>query len=206
MEVYDYILFIVLALSIIPKITGFLYIRIFERSIIKMEAAKLAEEHEMFIEKVADKLDRSTVGNRILEKEIEKEDINKRIGEIRKLMLQRMGDYCIDRTDELEHQNKEKMDKLKENNEEKKEEIISNEKEKEKEVITKITKEENKKEIKKEEIKQENNKNNNDKKEIIKEKDKKQEKNNIKNNEQSLIEKKKKNIKTEKKEEKKDLN
>ena len=29
-------------------------------------------------------------------------------------MLQRMGDYCIDRTDELEHQNKEKMDKLKE--------------------------------------------------------------------------------------------
>ena len=43
-----------------------------------------------------------------------KEVINKRIGEIRKLMLQRMGDYCIDRTDELEHQNKEKMDKLKE--------------------------------------------------------------------------------------------
>ncbi len=38
-----------------------------------MEAAKLAEEHEMFIEKVADKLDRSTVGNRILEKEMEKE-------------------------------------------------------------------------------------------------------------------------------------
>ena len=73
MEAYDYILFIVLALSIIPKITGFLYIRIFERSIIKMEAAKLAEEHEMFIEKVADKLDRSTVGNRILEKEMEKE-------------------------------------------------------------------------------------------------------------------------------------
>ena len=43
-----------------------------------------------------------------------KEDINKRIGEVRKLMLQRMGDYCIDRTDELEQQNKEKMDKLKE--------------------------------------------------------------------------------------------
>ena len=73
MEAADYILFIVLALSIIPKITGFLYIRIFERSIIKMEAAKLAEEHEMFIEKVSEKLDRSTVGNRILEKEMEKE-------------------------------------------------------------------------------------------------------------------------------------
>ena len=73
MKAADYILFIVLALSIIPKITGFLYIRIFERSIIKMEAAKLAEEHEMFIEKVSEKLDRSTVGNRILEKEMEKE-------------------------------------------------------------------------------------------------------------------------------------
>jgi len=73
MEAADYILFIVLALSIIPKITGFLYIRIFERSIIKMEAAKIAEEHEMFIEKVSEKLDRSTVGNRILEKEMEKE-------------------------------------------------------------------------------------------------------------------------------------
>ena len=73
MEILDYILFIVLALSIIPRITGFLYIRIFERSIIKMEAAALAEEHEMFIEKVANKLDRSTAGNRILEKEMEKE-------------------------------------------------------------------------------------------------------------------------------------
>ena len=73
MEVWDYILFIVLALSIIPKITGFLYIRIFERSIIKMEAAKLAEDKEMLIEKVSDNLDRSTVGNRILEKEMEKE-------------------------------------------------------------------------------------------------------------------------------------
>ena len=43
-----------------------------------------------------------------------KEEINKRVGEKRKLMLQKIGDYCIDRTDELEHQNKEKMDKLKE--------------------------------------------------------------------------------------------
>ena len=73
MDSFDYILFVVLALSIIPRITCFLYIRFFERSIIKMEAAALAEEHEMFIEKVANKLDRSTDGNRILEKEIEKQ-------------------------------------------------------------------------------------------------------------------------------------
>ena len=73
LEVYDYIVFIVLALSIIPRITGFIYIRIFERNIKKLDEAKLAEEREMFLEKVVDKLDRSTVGNRILEKEIEKE-------------------------------------------------------------------------------------------------------------------------------------
>ncbi len=38
-----------------------------------MEEAKLTEEHQMFVEKVLNKLDRSTVGDRILEKEIEKE-------------------------------------------------------------------------------------------------------------------------------------
>ena len=43
-----------------------------------------------------------------------KESINTRIDEIRKLMLQRMGDYCLDRTKELERQNKEKMQKLQE--------------------------------------------------------------------------------------------
>ena len=73
MDFYDYILFIALAFSIIPRITGFLYIRIFERAIKKMDEAKRAEEHEMFKEKVYNKLDSSTAGNRNLEKEIEKE-------------------------------------------------------------------------------------------------------------------------------------
>ena len=73
LSIYDIILFIILSLSIIPRISGFLYIRIFEKSLIKMEEAKLTEEHQMFVEKVLNKLDRSTVGDRILEKEIEKE-------------------------------------------------------------------------------------------------------------------------------------
>ena len=73
LNIYDIILFIVLSLPIFPRITGFLYIRIFERALKKMEDAKLTEEHQMFMEKVLNKLDRSTAGDRILEKEMEKE-------------------------------------------------------------------------------------------------------------------------------------
>lgn len=70
---FDIILFIILSLSIIPRITGFLYIRIFEKKIIKMKEAELTEERELLFEKVINNLDRSTQGNRILDKEIEKE-------------------------------------------------------------------------------------------------------------------------------------
>ena len=73
MGAFDYILFIVLALSIIPRITGFLYIRIFERTLKKLEDATLTEDREAFIEKVADNFDRSTISNKLLDKEIEKE-------------------------------------------------------------------------------------------------------------------------------------
>ena len=75
MDFTDYILFIVIALSIIPRITGFLYIRFFEKAIKKMNEATIAEEQTMFIEKVSNNMDRSTAGNRVLEKEkeIEKE-------------------------------------------------------------------------------------------------------------------------------------
>ena len=69
----DIILFIVLSITIIPRITGFLYIRIFERKIKKMKEAELMEEHELLLEKVVDKFDRSTTGNKLLEKEIDKE-------------------------------------------------------------------------------------------------------------------------------------
>ena len=69
----DIILFIAISLTIIPRITGFLYIRLFEKKIEKMKEAELAEEHELLLEKVVDKFDRSTVGNKLLDKEIDKE-------------------------------------------------------------------------------------------------------------------------------------
>jgi len=71
--IIDIILFIVISLTIIPRITGFLYIRLFEKKIEKMKEAELAEEHELLLEKVVDKFDRSTVGNKLLDKEIDKE-------------------------------------------------------------------------------------------------------------------------------------
>ena len=54
-------------------LTGFLYIRIFEKKIRKMKEAELAEEHELLLEKVVDKFDRSTNSNKLLDKEIDKE-------------------------------------------------------------------------------------------------------------------------------------
>ena len=73
LNTWDIILFIVISITVIPRITGFLYIRIFERKIKKMKEAELAEEHESLLEKVVDKFDRSTPSNKLLDKEIDKE-------------------------------------------------------------------------------------------------------------------------------------
>lgn len=72
LNTFEIILFVIISLTIIPKIVGFLYIKVFERTIIKIEGARIAEEHEMFIEKVVNKLDRSTTSN-LKENELEKE-------------------------------------------------------------------------------------------------------------------------------------
>lgn len=69
----DYIVFLVIAISIVPRITGFIYIRFFEKKIQKMREAELAEEHELLLEKVVDKFDRSTNSSRLIDKEIDKE-------------------------------------------------------------------------------------------------------------------------------------
>lgn len=68
----DIIIFIIISLTLIPRIVVFLFVRVYERTIIKINKAKIAEEHEMFIEKVVNKLDRSTTNN-LKENELEKE-------------------------------------------------------------------------------------------------------------------------------------
>lgn len=72
LDPFGVIIFILISLTIIPRIVGFLYIKVYERTIKKIDGAKIAEEQVMFIEKVANNLDRSTVNNS-REKELEKE-------------------------------------------------------------------------------------------------------------------------------------
>ena len=73
LDYLDVIVFIVIAISIVPRITGFVYIRFFEKKIKKMREAELAEEHELLLEKVVDKFDRSTNSSKLIDKEIDKE-------------------------------------------------------------------------------------------------------------------------------------
>ena len=72
LDPFNIVFFIIVSLTVIPRIMGFLYIRVFERSIVKLDKAKIDEEHVNFIEKVANNLDRSTV-NKNKEIEYEKE-------------------------------------------------------------------------------------------------------------------------------------
>jgi len=69
---FNIVFFIIVSLTVIPRIMGFLYIRVLERSIVKLDKAKIDEDHVNFIEKVANNLDRSTV-NKNKEIEYEKE-------------------------------------------------------------------------------------------------------------------------------------
>ena len=78
MNPFDIIFFIISALTIIPRILGFLYMKIYERTITKIDVANRAEEHENFIEKVVGNFDRSTMKNE-KEKELEKE-LNQNVG------------------------------------------------------------------------------------------------------------------------------
>ena len=92
LDAFDVIFFIAVALTIIPRIVGFLYIKVFERTIKKIYGAKIAEEHAMFIEKVVDKFDRSTTN--IRENEMEKE-FAKAVGEDEEIILSMNNDKVI---------------------------------------------------------------------------------------------------------------
>ena len=69
---FNIIVFVIISLSVIPKIIGFMYIRIYEGTIKKINEAGRAEEQQHFIEKVENKFDRSTI-NKMKEVEYEKE-------------------------------------------------------------------------------------------------------------------------------------
>ena len=121
LDPFNIIFFIIVSLTIIPRIMGFLYIRILERSIVKLDKAKIDEEHVNFIEKVANNLDRSTV-NKSKEVEYEKEldqtveedeEVIFKMNKDNKVIGNNMNDNLITR----------KKSKKKEENEEEKEEV-----------------------------------------------------------------------------------
>jgi hypothetical protein len=121
LDPFNIVFFIIVSLTIVPRIMGFLYIRVFERSIVKLDKAKIDEEHVNFIEKVANNLDRSTV-NKNKEIEYEKEldqtveedeEVIFKMNNENKIVGNNMNDNLITR----------KKSKKKEENEEEKEEV-----------------------------------------------------------------------------------
>ena len=123
LNTFEIILFVIISLTIIPKIVGFLYIKVFERTIIKIEGARIAEEHEMFIEKVVNKLDRSTTSN-LKENELEKE-LDQTPEDDEEIILQMNNNKQIvyKKEDFKENENKINKKKLNEQDEEIEEEV-----------------------------------------------------------------------------------
>ena len=116
LDIFEIILFIIISLTIIPKIVGFLYIKVYERNLKKIEGARIAEEHEMFIEKVVNKLDRSTTNNS-KENELEKE-LEKTVEEDEEIFLTMNNNkVIIDKKDEIKN-NKNNIKKRKLNGQE----------------------------------------------------------------------------------------
>lgn len=88
LDIYNIIFFLFIAISIIPKICGFMIIKVSERSIVKIDKSKVAEEQQLFLEKIVSKVDRTTSHNSNGD-EIEEEEIiftmnNKKISDKKK--------------------------------------------------------------------------------------------------------------------------
>ena len=72
MDPFNVISFVIISLSIVPKITGYMFIKAYEKSIQKIDAAKRETEQQHFLDKIEGKFIRST-NNSIRENEYEKE-------------------------------------------------------------------------------------------------------------------------------------
>ena len=119
LSIFDIFFFLIISISIVPRIVGFLYIKVNERSIIKLDKAKLAEEHVMFIEKVSSNLDRSTTNN-LKEHEFEKE-LDQTVEEEEEEVIFKMNKENKVVTSDKNIKNKNNRRKSKEEDEEKEE-------------------------------------------------------------------------------------
>ena len=118
---FDIIIFITIALTIIPRIVGFIYMKIYERTIIRIDNAKIAEEHENFIEKVVNKLDRSTTNN-LKENELEKE-LDKSSEEEEEIIFKMNKDKVVVDTNNNQNKNENNKNRKKTKEEENEEEV-----------------------------------------------------------------------------------
>jgi hypothetical protein len=121
LDPFNIIFFIIISLTIIPRIMGFLYIRVFERSIVKLDKAKIDEEHVNFIEKVANNLDRSTA-NKNKDIEYEKE-LDQTVEEDEEVIFKMNKDNKVIGNNMNDNLIKRKKSKKEEENEEEKEEV-----------------------------------------------------------------------------------
>lgn len=113
---FDIIIFIIISLTIIPRIIGFLYIKVYERTIVKLDKAKVTEEQEKFLEKVVNKFDRSASYNS-KEKEMEKE-LDRTVGEDEEIILTMNNNKVITDKKKNDNNNKENQNKKKSNTKE----------------------------------------------------------------------------------------
>lgn len=69
----DIIFFFLASIVIVPRIIGFTFVRLYEKILHKIEQAKRAEDHENFLEKIVNKVDRGSKVNNVKASVCEKE-------------------------------------------------------------------------------------------------------------------------------------
>lgn len=83
-EDIEIVFFFLNVLSIIPRPVAFLYIKIYTEIIGKMKAVELAEEHQGFMEKISDKIDRSAIKNNEEKLIIQNDDYDSYVQDVKK--------------------------------------------------------------------------------------------------------------------------
>ena len=69
----DIIFFFLASIVIVPRIIGFTFVRLYEKILHKIEQVKRAEDHENFLEKIVNKVDRGSKVNNVKASVCEKE-------------------------------------------------------------------------------------------------------------------------------------
>ena len=119
LDAFYIIAFVIIALSILPKIATFMYIKVYERSIKKIEGERRIVEQQHFLDKIEGKFIKSTSTSSAREDDYEKE-IEKNIEEDEEDLFVKKYNNNI-KNDDIENDNNENKNEMEEEEEEKKE-------------------------------------------------------------------------------------